>query len=46
VLRASVTKAGEKTIDVWEDDGTSVQQFHVSNVDRMMAFDCGEFELK
>ena len=44
--RAALAKAGEKLIDVWEDDGTVVEQLRVSNVDRMMAFDCGEFELK
>jgi hypothetical protein len=46
VRRASLAKAGEKAIDVWEDDGTVVTQLHVSNVDKMMAFDCGDFELK
>jgi hypothetical protein len=33
-------------VDVWQDSGTGMHQFHVSNVDQMMAFDCGEFELK
>ena len=44
--RVSVSKASEKSVDVWEDDGTVVEQLRVSNVDKMMAFDCGDFELK
>ena len=46
VLRASIARAGEKSVDVWEDDGSVVEQLHVSNVDRMMAFDGGDFELR
>jgi hypothetical protein len=46
IRRATLAKAGEKSIDVWQDDGTAVEQLRVSNVDRMMAFDCGDFELK
>jgi len=46
LVRAFITKKGEKSVDVWQDDGTSVRQFRISNVDKMMAFDCGPFELK
>jgi hypothetical protein len=46
LLRASIAKQTEKSVTVWQDDGTSVRQFRISNVDKMMAFDCGEFELK
>jgi hypothetical protein len=46
LVRASITKNGEKSLDVFEDDGTAVEQFRISNIDKMMAFDCGEFELK
>ena len=46
LIRAFITKKNEKSVDVWQDDGTSVHQFRISNVDKMMAFDCGEFELK
>src|SRR5438445_361365 len=46
LIRALITKKSEKSVDVWQDDGTVVHQFRVSNVDQMMAFDCGEFELK
>jgi len=46
LLGVSVTKAGEKSLDVLEDTGTGVHRFRISNVDQMMAFDCGEFELK
>ena len=46
VTRAGIVAKGENAVDIWQDDGTSVHQFRVSNVDEMMAFDCGEFELK
>jgi len=46
LIRALITKKSEKSVDVWQDDGAAVHQFRVSNVDQMMASDCGEFELK
>src|SRR5438270_3833933 len=46
LIRAGITKKNENAVDVWQDDGTAVRQFRISNIDKMMAFDCGEFELK
>ena len=46
VTRAGIAAKGENAVDIWQDDGANVHQFRVSNVDQMMAFDCGEFELK
>jgi hypothetical protein len=46
VRRATLAKAGEKALDVWEDDGAKIEQIRISNVDKMMAFDCGDFEVK
>jgi hypothetical protein len=46
LVRAGITKKNENAVDVWQDDGTVVRQFRISNVEKMMAFDCGEFELK
>jgi hypothetical protein len=46
LVRALISKNNDKSVDVWEDDGTAVEQFRVSNIDKMMAFDCGDFELK
>jgi|ERR1017187_1834886 hypothetical protein len=46
LVRASITKNGEKSVDVFEDDGTTIEQYRISNIDKMMAFDCGDFELK
>jgi hypothetical protein len=46
VARAGIAMRSENAVNIWQDDGTSVHQFRVSNVDQMMAFDCGEFELK
>jgi hypothetical protein len=44
--RVSIMKKGDKSVDIWQTDGTVFHQFRMSNVDQMMAFDCGEFELK
>jgi hypothetical protein len=44
--RAWIAKKSENAVDVWQDDGTTVHQFRISNVDQMMAFDCGQFELR
>jgi hypothetical protein len=46
VTRAGISSKGENAVNVWYDDGASVHQLRISNVDQMMAFDCGEFELK
>lgn len=46
LIRVAMTKTGDKSIDVWEDNGTGCEHFRVSNVDKIMAFDCGYFELK
>ncbi len=46
LVRVLIAKKSEKSVNVWQDDRTLVRQFRVSNVDKMMAFDCGEFELK
>jgi hypothetical protein len=46
VTRAGIAAKNENAVDIWQDDSTSVHQFRISNVDQMMAFDCGEFELK
>jgi hypothetical protein len=46
VTRAAISAKGENAVSVWYDDGTSVHQLRISNVDQMMAFDCGEFELR
>lgn len=46
VTRGGLAARGENAVDIWQDDGTTVHQFRISNVDQMMAFDCGEFQLK
>jgi hypothetical protein len=46
LVRVSITKNSDKSVNIWQDDGTAVHQFRISGVDKMMAFDCGEFELK
>jgi hypothetical protein len=46
LTRVSIMKKGDKSVDIWQTDGASSHQFRISNVDQMMAFDCGEFELK
>ena len=45
-IRVSIMKKGDKSVDIWQTDNSGFHQLRVSNVDQMMAFDCGEFELK
>jgi hypothetical protein len=44
--RAWLSQRSDKSLDAFLDNGTSVRQFHLSGASKMMAFDCGEFELK
>jgi hypothetical protein len=44
--RVIIKKSGERSVEVWEERGGTVEQFHLSNINKIMAFDCGEFELK
>jgi hypothetical protein len=46
LVRVVVEKDGEKAADVWQDDGSSIEHLRVSNIDKMMAFDCGFLELR
>src|SRR6266513_170279 len=46
VTRAGISAKGENAVNIWYDDGTSLRQLRISNVDEMMAFDCGEYELR
>jgi hypothetical protein len=46
LVRVSIAKNSDRSIIIRQDDGAAVHRFRVSNVDKMMAFDCGEFELK
>jgi hypothetical protein len=46
LTRTWIAKKSENAVDAWQDDGTNVHQFRVSNLDQMMAFDCGQFELR
>jgi hypothetical protein len=46
LVRAWIATKNETAVDVWQDNATAVHQFRISNIDQMMAFDCGEFELK
>ena len=46
VTRTWIATKNENAVDVWQDDGTKAHQFQISNVDQMMAFDCGDFALK
>ena len=39
-------KNGEKAADIWQEDPSGVEHLRASSIDRMMAFDCGFFQLK
>ena len=44
--RAWITQRADKSLDVFLDNGASTRQLHVSGISKMMAFDCGDFDLK
>jgi hypothetical protein len=46
LARVMVARDGEKSIQIWQDDGAGLHRFRISNIQKMMAFDCGELELK
>ena len=45
-VHLSISKNGKRTVDVWQSDGTNQMQFRISNLDQIMEFDCGTFDLK
>lgn len=46
VFAISLAKRSEKSVDFLQDDGDTTDRFRLSNIDQMMAFDCGEIQLK
>ena len=46
LTRVAIARAGDKSARVWQDDGKNTKECRVSNIDKMMAFDCGDIELK
>jgi hypothetical protein len=46
LARVAIAKIGEKPAIVWQDDGATAKEFNIFNIEKMMAFDCGFFELK
>jgi hypothetical protein len=46
LTRVLIVKSGDKSVDIWQDDGSGFHRFRIPNLDKMMAFDCGEFELR
>ncbi|MFN2474784.1 MAG: hypothetical protein ABR526_00380, partial [Chthoniobacterales bacterium] len=46
LIRTVIASHDAKSLDVFQDDGTVVEQFRIGDIDEMMAFDCGEIELK
>jgi hypothetical protein len=46
LTRALLARPDDSTLDVYQDDGAVVEQFRISNLTEMIAFDCGDFELK
>jgi hypothetical protein len=46
LTRVSIAKKGDKSLELYQTDSAGLHQLLISNVDQMMAFDCGEFELK
>jgi hypothetical protein len=46
LTRTLMAQPIENRIDIYQDDGAVVEQFRISNLAQMIAFDCGDFELK
>jgi hypothetical protein len=46
LTRVAIEKSGERAAEVWQDGGAGVEHLRVSSIDKIMAFDCGFFELK
>jgi len=46
LTRVVVARDGEKSLQIWQDAGAGLHRFRISNIQKMMAFDCGELELK
>ena len=46
LTRTLLARPNKSTLDVFQDDGAVVEQYRVSNLEQMIAFDCGDFELK
>jgi len=46
LTRVALEKNAEKAADVWLNGASGVEHLRVSNIDKIMAFDCGYFELK
>jgi hypothetical protein len=46
VAHASITKRSDTGADVWEENSAGIEQFELVNIHAMMAFDCGDFQLK
>ena len=46
LTRVVLAPRGDKSLDVFQDDTAVVEQFRITALDEIMAFDCGEFELK
>ena len=45
LVRVVIAPRDAKSLDVFQDDTAVVEQFRITALDQMMAFDCGDFEL-
>jgi hypothetical protein len=46
LIRTLIFRPNDSAVEVFQDDGAVVEQFRISNLAQMIAFDCGDFELK
>lgn len=44
--RALIARQAENAVDVFQDDVAVVEQFRITHLEEMIAFDCGAFDLK
>ena len=46
VFSVAISQRSDKSLDFFQTDGDTVDHLHITGVEKMMAFDAGEFDLK
>jgi hypothetical protein len=43
---AALTQRPDNSLNIFISEGAMTRELHIAGVDKMMAFDCGDLELK
>jgi hypothetical protein len=46
LIDGALTQSADRSLSVFLRNGVKTREFHIVGVEKMMAFDCGSFELK